>query len=159
MLTLFAAINPPITPVLGSAFPGIAAASDFVMRVIDRLQHDCLKSVCVKQQAQTDFNKWAQDRMQHMTWTSTCKAWCTSCPPRSRSIVIGLTLIHATDKDTKGKVYVPWPGTVYHYVKTVQLIRWEDFDFVFEDPKQKYTSLGNGVPPEGFAPSVLPWLL
>lgn len=46
-----------------------------------------------------------------------------------------------------------------HYIKTTELIRWEDFDFVFEDAKQKYASLGNGITEEGIAPEIPPWLL
>jgi hypothetical protein len=44
-----------------------------------------------------------------------------------------------------------------HYVKTTELIRWEDFDFVW-DTMNKYDSLGNGVTAEGFAPENFPWL-
>jgi hypothetical protein len=54
-------------------------------------------------------------------------------------------------------VFLPWPGTIMHYVRTTELIRWEDFDFVW-DSKNKYDSLGNGVTEEGFAPENFPWL-
>lgn len=71
-----AVFNAPICPVIGSAFPGIAATSDYILRILDRLQHDALKSIEVKQSAQTEFNQWAQERMQHMAWTGECKSWC-----------------------------------------------------------------------------------
>lgn len=66
-----------------------------------------------------------------------------------------LTLI---DKNSKGKVYVPWPGTMLHYAETVKIVRWEDFDLTFENAKNKYASLGNGVTVNGFAPDSVPWL-
>ncbi|TVY74772.1 putative sterigmatocystin biosynthesis monooxygenase stcW [Fusarium oxysporum f. sp. cubense] len=47
--------NPPICPVNGSAYPGIERTSDYVIRVIDRLQKDRLRSVCVKQSAPRRF--------------------------------------------------------------------------------------------------------
>ncbi|KAK5271829.1 hypothetical protein LTR96_003657 [Exophiala xenobiotica] len=133
----FFVFNPPICPVIGSAFPGIQATSQYIMRMVDRLQHDCLKSIVVKESAQVEFNQWAQQRMQEMAFTGNCKSWY---------------------KDANGKVFIPWPGTILHYIHATSLVRWEDFDFVFENPHQKYASLGNGVPPEGFAPESPPWL-
>lgn len=70
--------NSPICPVIGSAFPGIASTSNYIMRLIDRLQHDSLRSITVKQSAQTEFNEWAQQRMQGMAWAGDCKSWCKS---------------------------------------------------------------------------------
>jgi hypothetical protein len=44
-----------------------------------------------------------------------------------------------------------------HHVRTTELIRWEDFDFVW-DSRNKYDLLGNGVTEEGYAPEDFPWL-
>ncbi|EXK24021.1 Flavin monooxygenase-like [Fusarium oxysporum f. sp. vasinfectum] len=62
----FFVFNPPICPVNGSAYPGIERTSDYIIRVIDRLQKDRLRSVCVKQSAQGAFNQWVQSRMPEM---------------------------------------------------------------------------------------------
>ena len=56
-----------------------------------------------------------------------------------------------------GKVFIPWPGTILHYLRTTELLRWEDFDFEWEH-ENKYASLGNGVTSEGFAAEHPPWL-
>lgn len=60
-------------------------------------------------------------------------------------------IIFHIDKNSKGRVFVPWPGTVAHYVQTTATIRWEDFDFVWADAENKYASLGNGVLEGGVA--------
>lgn len=73
--------NPPICPVNGSAYPGIARTSDYIVRVIERLQKDRLRSICVKKSAQGAFNQWVQSRMQEMVWTGPCSSWCR-LPPR-----------------------------------------------------------------------------
>ncbi|KAH7304640.1 monooxygenase [Rhexocercosporidium sp. MPI-PUGE-AT-0058] len=132
----FFTFNPPICPVIGSAFPGIQMTSAYILRVVDRIQHDDIQSVCVKQEAQAMFNKWAQSRFPSMVFTGTCKSWY---------------------KNSRGKVIIPWPGTIYHFMKTTEIIRWEDYDFVFQDPEQKYSSLGNGITREKFTADIPPW--
>jgi hypothetical protein len=66
----------PNSPALGSATPAYELASDYIIRVIDRLQCDNLKSVCIKESAQTELNKWVQSRMPRMIFSSECKSWC-----------------------------------------------------------------------------------
>ncbi|KAF9773014.1 hypothetical protein IL306_009232 [Fusarium sp. DS 682] len=46
--------------------------------VIDRLQKDRLRSVCIKQSAQDAFNRWVQSRMPEMVWAGPCSSWCKS---------------------------------------------------------------------------------
>ncbi|KAI1066531.1 hypothetical protein LB506_008127 [Fusarium annulatum] len=133
----FFVFNPPMCPVNGSAYPGIERASDYMIRVIDRLQTDCLKSVCVKQSAQDAFNQWAQSRMHEMVWTGPCSSWY---------------------KTSNGKVIVPWPGTMLHYYAATKIVRWEDYDIEFEDKKQRFASFGNGITIEGFDPENIPWI-
>jgi hypothetical protein len=70
------AFTPPNYPVIGSAFPSTENTGDFILRLIDRLQHDKLKSFCVKQSAQTEFNAWLQSNMQKMVFSADCKSWC-----------------------------------------------------------------------------------
>lgn len=74
-LNLFA-FNLPICPVNGSAFPGLEITSDYIIRVLSRLQTDNLKSVAVTQDAQAAFNKWVQGRMSSMAWSRPCSSWC-----------------------------------------------------------------------------------
>ncbi|KAJ5544974.1 hypothetical protein N7535_006639 [Penicillium sp. DV-2018c] len=133
----FFVFNPPICPVNGSAIPGIERASDYMMRVLHRLQTDRLRSVSVKAQAQTAFNQWVQSRMPHMVWSGPCNSWY---------------------KNAKGKVIVPWPGTVLHYYAATEIVRWEDFELNYENPDDKYGSFGNGVTADGFVPNKFPWL-
>lgn len=68
--------NPPIAPVIGSAFPGIEATSNYILRLLDRLQADSLKAVVVKESAQKNFNEWAQKQLQKMAFSGNCKSWC-----------------------------------------------------------------------------------
>ncbi|KAK7990699.1 hypothetical protein PG990_014979 [Apiospora arundinis] len=133
----FFAFNPPICLVSGSAFPGIERTSDYIIRVISRLQTDNLKSIAVTHEAQTTFNKWVQGRMTSMVWSGSCSSWY---------------------KTGKGKVIVPWPGTVLHHYKATEIVRWEDFDLRFQDESMKYGSFGNGITSEGFAYKEIPWL-
>jgi len=62
--------------VIGSAFPGLEATSSYIIRILDRLQHDNIKNLAVKESAQIEFNQWAQMRMKAMAWTGDCKSWC-----------------------------------------------------------------------------------
>jgi hypothetical protein len=55
-------------------------------------------------------------------------------------------------------VVVPWPGTYLHFIQATSFVRWEDFDLIFEDPKQKYASFGIGATREGFSPEFPPWV-
>ncbi|OQD87616.1 hypothetical protein PENANT_c005G08573 [Penicillium antarcticum] len=125
--------NPPICPVNGSAIPGIERASNYMTRILSRLQTDSLRSVCVTEQAQREFNDWVQSRMPHMVWSGPYK-------------------------NENGKVIVPWPGTVFHYYAATEIIRWEDFDLVYQNARDKYGSFGNGVTAVGFVPDQFPWV-
>ncbi|KAG7404340.1 FAD-binding monooxygenase moxY [Fusarium oxysporum f. sp. rapae] len=133
----FFVFNPPICPVNGSAYPGIERTSDYIVRVIDRLQKDRLRSVCIKQSAQDAFNRWVQSRMPEMVWAEPCSSWY---------------------KLPSGKVIVPWPGTILHYYAATEIVRWEDYDLKFDEDEQKFASFGNGITVEGFTPDSIPWL-
>ncbi|RAH67444.1 flavin-containing monooxygenase [Aspergillus aculeatinus CBS 121060] len=132
------AFHPPHCPVNGSVIPGIERTSDYIIRILTRLQTDCLRSVSVKPEAQHQFVRWAQSRMPYMSWSDPCSSWY---------------------KNKEGRVVVPWPGTNHHYYAATEIVRWEDFDLRFEDPTQKYASFGNGVTEDGFAPEFIPWVL
>ncbi|KAJ5205949.1 hypothetical protein N7491_003427 [Penicillium cf. griseofulvum] len=134
----FFVFNPPICPVNGSAVPGVARASDYMIRVLSRLQTDKLRSISVTPRAQRAFNQWVQSRMPHMVWSGSCNSWY---------------------KNDNGKVVVPWPGTVLHYYAATEIVRWEDFDLVYENPDEKYASFGNGVTIDGFVPNRFPWVI
>ncbi|KAE8150627.1 hypothetical protein BDV25DRAFT_129391 [Aspergillus avenaceus] len=129
--------HPPNCPINGSAFPGIERTSDYIVRILARLQTDRLRSVSVKPAAQREFNQWVQSRMPEMVWSDNCNSWY---------------------KNKTGKIIVPWPGTTNQYYAATEVVRWEDFDLVFEDPGQKYRSFGNGVTMEGFAPESVLWV-
>ncbi|KAF4990498.1 hypothetical protein FGRMN_8429 [Fusarium graminum] len=133
----FFVFNPPICPVNGSAYPGIERTSDYIIRVLSRLQKDRLKSVCVKQSAQDNFNQWVQSRMQEMVWSGPCSSWY---------------------KLPNGKIIVPWPGTIHHYYAATEIVRWEDFDLKYEADGQGFACFGNGITVEGFSPDNIPWL-
>ncbi|KAF7591734.1 hypothetical protein BBP40_001178 [Aspergillus hancockii] len=133
----FFAFHPPNCPINGSAFPGIERTSDYITRILIRLQTDRLRSVSVRPDAQRDFNKWVQSQMSDMVWSDSCKSWY---------------------KNKYGKIVVPWPGTTKHYYAATEIIRWEDFDLVFEDPAQRYMSFGNGVTEDGFSLDSIPWV-
>ncbi|KAF2993663.1 hypothetical protein E8E13_000449 [Curvularia kusanoi] len=133
----FFGFSMPNFPVIGSAVPAYEMASDYIVRVIDRLQCDNLKSVCVKDSAQTELNKWVQSRMPKMIFSSECKSWW---------------------KFPNGKVVVPWPGSYLHYAQAVRIVRWEDYDLAFEDSEQRFGSFGNGITCDGICSENIPWL-
>ncbi|KAJ5239338.1 hypothetical protein N7468_003957 [Penicillium chermesinum] len=78
--------NPPICPVNGSAIPGIERTSNYITRILHRLQTDSLLSVCVKLSAQQEFNEWTQSRMPEMTRIKTGKLWSHGLEPFSTII-------------------------------------------------------------------------
>ncbi|KAK5992095.1 FAD-binding monooxygenase moxY [Cladobotryum mycophilum] len=123
--------------VSGSAYPGIERGSDYMMRVIKRLQVDNVKSVCVRNAAQAEFSEWVQQRMSEMVWSDNCSSWY---------------------KTKSGKIIVPWPGTTLHYYAATEFVRWEDYEIEHSSPGEKYASFGNGITPEGFTPTSIPWL-
>ncbi|PYH91186.1 monooxygenase [Aspergillus ellipticus CBS 707.79] len=133
----FFVFNPPHCPVNGSAIPGIERTADYIMRVLHRLQINCLKSVGIRTEAQREFRKWIQSRMPGMVWTDRCNSWY---------------------KARDGRVVVPWPGTIRHYYAATEIVRWEDFELVFQDPSHKFQSFGNGVTKDGFLLDKIPWV-
>lgn len=45
-----------------------------------------------------------------------------------------------------------------HYYAATTIVRWEDFDYEYEDPNDKFASFGNGVTLDGFVPDQFPWV-
>ena len=91
------------------------------------------------------------------TWSGQDLATPGVSKPHHYTFCIQLTDPH-TDKNENGKVIVPWPGTVLHYYAATEIVRWEDFDFVYQNPEDKYGSFGNGVTAVGFVPDQFPWV-
>lgn len=128
-------------------------------RILSRLQKDRLRSVCIKDQAQHEFNQWVQSRMSHMVWSGPCNSWCRCLTSLPQVCPRQCTHNGFIDKNDNGKIIVPWPGTVLHYYAATEIIRWEDFDLEYENPAEKYASFGNGVTAEGFVPDQFPWVI
>ncbi|KAJ6189336.1 hypothetical protein N7519_004244 [Penicillium mononematosum] len=131
----FFVFNPPICPVNGSAIPGIQRASDYMVRV--------LSSTADRQTAVRICDTVCSTRIQPMG------------PVENASHGLVRTMQIMNDN---GKVIVPWPGTVLHYYAATEIVRWEDFDLVYENPDEKYASFGNGVTIDGFVPNRFPWV-
>lgn len=143
----------------GSAIPGIERAGSYMTRILSRLQKDRLRSVCVKDEAQQEFNQWVQSRMSHMVWSGPCNSWCMFSTFLSQVCPRECTHNGSIDKNDNGKIIVPWPGTVLHYYAATEIIRWEDFDLEYENPAERYASFGNGVTADGFVPDQFPWVI
>lgn len=67
----------PISPIAnGSIFPATGMQSDYLRKILLKMQAQNIHSLEVQQWAQDQFNEWAQDQMKDMVWSSGCRSWC-----------------------------------------------------------------------------------
>ncbi|CAK7199450.1 hypothetical protein SEUCBS139899_002130 [Sporothrix eucalyptigena] len=108
----------------GTFIPCIEAYLNYAFSAAERLMTEDIKSITVKQAAVDDFQAHKDDIVQDLVWTSGCRSWYKN-------------------GTVDGKVWGPWPGSGPHFVESITVPRWEDYDFVYRSGN-RFQYLGDG---------------
>jgi cation diffusion facilitator CzcD-associated flavoprotein CzcO len=116
---IFLGPNTPISN--GSLIGALEATGDYFVRLIRKTVMQRATSFDVRSSVQADFNDHAQEFMQDMVWTGSCRSWF---------------------KNSRGKVTAVWPGSGLHYREVLQSDRWEDFRWKYDGNRFAYWDKG-----------------
>lgn len=108
----------------GTFIPGIEAYIRYAFSAAERLMTEDIKSITVKQATIDDFQAHKDDIVKDLVWTSGCRSWYKN-------------------GTVDGKVWGPWPGSGPHFVESIAVPRWEDFDFAHRSGN-RFQYLGDG---------------
>ncbi|KAH4113187.1 hypothetical protein HBI64_209380 [Parastagonospora nodorum] len=107
----------------GSILPAIDAQTNYILRVLQRVQSEKIRSFEVKNEPTRQLNEHIDAWHKHSVWNDDCKSWYKNNIPG-------------------GKLWI-WGGSSLHYLKTIDVVRWEHFDFRYKSANM-WSFLGNG---------------
>ncbi|KAK6073648.1 flavin-binding monooxygenase [Seiridium cupressi] len=102
---------------------------DYMIKCIQKLQREYLKSMVPKASAKDDFVKYADKFFAKTVLTEDCASWFKS------------------GGRVGGRITAMWPGSLVHALKVYDNPRWEDFEFekLPETQENGFSWLGNGL--------------
>lgn len=88
------------------------AVGDYAIQIIKKLQRTPnLASFAPRQDLTDAFNDHVQEWIKHTVWSEACRSWYKN--------------------NETGRVNAVWPGSSLHYIKTIESVRWEDYDLKY----------------------------
>ncbi len=88
------------------------AVGDYAIQIIKKLQRTPnLVSFAPRQDLTDAFNDHVQEWIKHTVWSEACRSWYKN--------------------NETGRVNAVWPGSSLHYIKTIESVRWEDYDLKY----------------------------
>ena len=93
----------------GPVLIAIERQADYMLTLCDRWQTENIHSFTPKEEALSDFTKYAEDYMKATVFSGECRSWYKS---NSKS----------------GRISVLWPGSTLHYLEAINEPRWDDWN-------------------------------
>ncbi|KAK1975923.1 cyclohexanone monooxygenase [Colletotrichum cereale] len=118
----------PNSPVQnGSSLGAMWHATQYVIQVMTKIQTENICSIMPQQDAANDFNAHCSEWARHTVWSEDCGGWYKH--PQT------------------GRLNSIWPGSSLHYMDTIGLPRYEDYDMTYLGPskKNRFAYLGMGA--------------
>ncbi|KAH0846689.1 hypothetical protein AYO21_08087 [Fonsecaea monophora] len=112
----------------GSAIPFLESVTLYLVKLVQKIQREYIKSMVVTEKATSDFVKHVDEYFSKTVFTETCKSWFK----RNKQ---------------NGRVTALWPGASIHTQKALENPRYEDFTYEYLDALGSNTMawLGNGT--------------
>lgn len=104
----------------------------YVGQVLERLAKGNVKTIEPKRKSVENFTKFCDAFFQRTVFSAECGSWYKSSP------------VGATEEERKnGRVTALWPGSSIHAVRTLEKVRFEDYDMTTVDDNE-FGWIGNG---------------
>ncbi|KAK9893389.1 hypothetical protein P389DRAFT_175398 [Cystobasidium minutum MCA 4210] len=118
--------NGPNAPIAnGSLIPAMEKEGDYMIKMIEKMIREDIRSMCIKKQAEEDFTAYVDAWMPRSIWSSGCRSWYK-----------GGTI--------DGRVSGLWPGSILHFMEILKNPRYEDYDYTYLSSRNPFSFLGNG---------------
>lgn len=124
----FRFLGPNGGPGTGSLIHLVECACEYMIKAVQKLQREYIKSIVVSPRANATFSKHLDKYFTKTIYTQPCKSWMKR------------------GKET-GRVVTLWPGSAIHAVIAFNNPRWEDFsyDYMPETTDNQLAWIGNGL--------------
>ncbi|KAK4942831.1 hypothetical protein LTR66_014662 [Elasticomyces elasticus] len=117
--------NGPAGPVgHGSLSAAIDWSANYILKWVDKVAREGIKSFDVKKSIQDDWNVWGDELLKRTVWASGCRSWYKN-------------------GTTDGRISALYPGSILHFKDLIESIRGEDFDITYHS-KNQWSFLGDG---------------
>ncbi|OAL43037.1 FAD/NAD(P)-binding domain-containing protein [Pyrenochaeta sp. DS3sAY3a] len=122
-------LGPNGGPGLGSACPFLENEARYMVKVIQKIQREYIKSMTAKESAIVAFGKYADRYFNPTIFAATCNAWWKH------------------KGDPNGRLLAIWPGSQLHGSYVFANPRWEDYEYEIRDELKgnPLEWLGNGL--------------
>jgi len=126
MPNLFTLFGPGSSPFAGSIVHTFEGCTHYIIKCVQKIQQEYLKSMVCKQQALDNFYRHLDRHMAKTVYSAHCPTWFKRNKPDGRSII-------------------SWPGSAMHGYFGWKNPRFEDFDYTSWLPEDDTMAwLGNG---------------
>jgi cation diffusion facilitator CzcD-associated flavoprotein CzcO len=121
-------VGPNGAPGTGGFVHLIECACEYMIKAIQKVQREYIKSIVVKPEAMNMLNKHIDKYFTKTIYTQPCKSWMK----RGKE---------------DGRIITLWPGSAIHAVVAFDNPRWEDFDYTYlpETIDNRFSWLGKGL--------------
>lgn len=109
----------------GSFLPVLEATADYILKCIQKMQAQGIRSMNPKQAAIDDLVQHVDTLMPETVWVHACRSWYKN-------------------NTTDGRVTAVWPGSTLHFLATIKEPRWEDFDYEYLGTGNRFLYFGIG---------------
>lgn len=116
----------------GNYYQSSEAFAWYIVRTIDKMQHDRIRSIVPRPSAVDAFVRHANSWMKRTALTGPCVAWYKGNDGISRPPSL-------------------WPGDRSQFIKILAKPRFEDFEIQYDDPEDPFAFFGNGWDGEAHA--------
>ncbi|KIW94319.1 uncharacterized protein Z519_05635 [Cladophialophora bantiana CBS 173.52] len=107
----------------GTALPSHEVQVEYILQCMKRIQEENIRALEVKMEPVKQLYEHIDEWHKGSVWNTECKSWY-------KNNIVG------------GKLWI-WGGSALHYMKTIKFVRWEHYDFRYNN-KNMWSFLGNG---------------
>lgn len=114
----FQSLGPNSFQGAGNLLIMIEQLHSYVADIIARMAYDNIGLVEPKRTQVEAFTNFCEKYFERTVYSADCASWYKTSPPGGISL----------EERKKGRVTALWPGSSLHYLKTLEEVRWEDFE-------------------------------
>ncbi|KAH7141866.1 hypothetical protein EDB81DRAFT_653405 [Dactylonectria macrodidyma] len=121
----FTVMGPSFPIANGSVMGPLQAVAKYLLKIVQKIQRDNIRSLSPKQAVTDEFNEHTQAWVRGTAWADPrCRSWYKD--------------------NTTGRVNAIWPGSSLHFCELVKEPRYEDFEIKYLNDHNMWEFLGLG---------------
>lgn len=138
----FQSLGPNSFQGAGSLLVILEQAHLYMAQVLRRLAYGNVKTVEPKRKQVENFTDFCDEYFKNTVYTTNCVSWYKKASPPTTNGGSGGTT-PSIDDQKNARVTALWPGSSVHAVKTLESVRWEDYEIETVDGND-FGWFGNG---------------